>query len=104
MSTEEAGRWLRMPLKDGSFDLESLKISSHTMKCTFFSYLSKRGISLEDRRILGYHADGNKVPWTYSRDAASRPLAILEKLISEIFHDRFRPDSTRSGRLMGFLS
>ena len=55
---------------------------------------------MEDRRILGYHTDGNKVPLTYSRDAASRPLAILEGLISEIFHDKFRPDSTRSGRLV----
>ena len=100
VSTEEAGRWLRMLLKDGSFDLESLKISSHTMKCTFLSFLAKRGISLEDRRILGYHTDGNKVPLTYSRDAASRPLAILEGLISEIYHDKFRPDSTRSGRLV----
>ena len=99
VSTEEAGRWLRMLLKDGSFELESLRISSHTMKCTFLSYLSKRGISLEDRRILGYHTDGNKVPLTYSRDAASCPLAILENLISDIYHDRFRPDSTRSGRL-----
>ena len=100
VSTDEAGRWLRMLLKDGSFDLESLKITSHRMKCTFLSFLAKRGISLEDRRILGYHTDGNKVPLTYSRDAASRPLAILEGLISEIFHDTFRPDSTRSGRLV----
>ena len=100
VSTEEAGRWLRMLLKDGAFELDSLKISSHTMKCTFLSYLSKRGVSLEDRRILGYHTDGNKVPSTYSRDAASRPLAILESLILEIYHDRFRPDSTRTGRLV----
>ena len=100
VSTEEAGRWLRMLLKDGSFELESLRISSHTMKCTFLSYLSKRGVSLEDRPILGYHADGNKVPLTCSRDAASRLLAILEGLISEIYHDKFRPDSTRSGRLV----
>ncbi len=55
---------------------------------------------MEDRRILGYHTDGNNVPLTYSRDAASRPLAILENLISEIYHDKFRPDSTRSGRLV----
>ena len=84
VSTEEAGRWLRMLLKD----------------CTFLSFLAKRGISLEDRRILGYHTDGNKVPLTYSQDTASRPLAILEGLISEIYHDKFRPDSTRSGRLV----
>ena len=84
VSTDEAGRWLRMLLKGGSFDLESFKISSHTMKCTFLSYLSKRGVSLEDRRILGYHTDRSKVPLTYSRDAVSRPLAILEGLIRNL--------------------
>lgn len=53
---------------------------------------------MEDRRILGYHTDGNKVPLTYSRDAAARPLSILESLISEIHKGEFLPHSTRSGR------
>ena len=36
VSTEEAGRWLRMLLKDGSFDLESLKITSHNKMVPFY--------------------------------------------------------------------
>ncbi len=36
---------------------------------------------------------------TYSRDATSRPLRVLEELICEIRNGEFSPDSTRSGRL-----
>jgi len=72
LSTAEAGNWLRMLLIDGKFDISNCKITSHTLKCTFLSYCAKRGISLEDRRILGYHSEGNR----YARDSASRPLAI----------------------------
>ena len=100
LSTEEAGKWLRMILTDGAFDISAYKFTSHTFKCTFLSYCAKRGISLEDRRILGYHAEGSRVPLRYSRDSASRPLAVLENLILEIYHDKFRPDCTRSGRLV----
>ena len=94
------GNWLRMLLIDGKFDISNCKITSHTLKCTFLSYCAKRGISLEDRRILGYHSEGNRVPLRYSRDSASRPLAVLENLIAEIYQDKFRPDCTRSGRLV----
>ena len=100
LSTAEAGNWLRMLLIDGKFDISNCKISSHTLKCTFLSYCAKRGISLEDRRILGYHSEGNRVPLRYSRDSASRPLAVLENMIAEIYQDKFRPDCTRSGRLV----
>ena len=54
---------------------------------------------MEDRRTLGYHQDGNRVPLTYSRDGAARPLAILESLVAEIASGAFKPDSTCSGRL-----
>ena len=57
LSTAEAGNWLRMLLIDGKFDISNCKITSHTLKCTFLSYCAKRGISLEDRRILGYHSE-----------------------------------------------
>ncbi len=99
LSTQEAGAWLRMLLEEGGFRLDNLKYTSHSLKCTFLSYLAERGISLEDRRTLGYHQDGNRVPLTYSRGGAARPLVILESLIMEIARGEFKPDSTRSGRL-----
>ena len=66
----------------------------------FLSYCAKRGIPLEDRRILGYHSEGNRVPLRYSRDSAGGPLAVLENLIAEIYQDKICPDCTRSGRLV----
>ena len=99
LTTQEAGSWMRMLLMEGGFCLDNMKCTSHSLKCTFLSYLAKRGVSLEDRRTLGYHQDGNRVPLTYSRDGAARPLAILESLVAEIASGAFKPDSTRSGRL-----
>ena len=36
---------------------------------------------------------------TYSRDGASRPLAVLCSMLHEIRHGVYKPDITRSGRL-----
>ena len=53
-------------------------------------------------KIVEYLAiiPNNRVPLRYSRDSASRHLAVLENLIAEIYQDKFRPDCTRSGRLV----
>ena len=36
---------------------------------------------------------------TYSRDGASRPLAVLISVIEEIRRGKYNPDETRSRRL-----
>ena len=48
--------------------------------------------------VLGYHSSPFKVCLSYSRDAASRPLAVMEEVLSLIRTGLFRPDETRSGR------
>ena len=40
---------------------------------------------------------------TYSGDGASRPLAILCSVLREVRHGVYRPDETRSGRLVSEL-
>ena len=42
---------------------------------------------------------GEKMTLSYSPDAASRPLRVLEKLLREIRVGIFDPDSSRSGRI-----
>ena len=37
---------------------------------------------------------------TYSRDAASRPIRVLERMLAEIRSGTFEPDASRSGRLL----
>lgn len=95
LSTNGCGAWMRMLLEEVGFRTSDAKYLSRSLKCTFLSYLAKRGVSMKNRRILGYHTDGNKVPLTYSRDAAGRPFSILEPLISEIHKGEFLPHSTR---------
>ena len=99
LGSDEAGRWLRYLLQPSGAEAAMGRISSHSMKATCLSYLAKRGINLQDRRILGHHVSGEKVPLGYSRDAASRPLRVLEKVLREIKSGIFNPDSSRSGRI-----
>ena len=64
--------------------------SSHSMKATMLSYLSKAGASISDRELLGGH----------SCDALGGPMRVLEELLYNIRSDRFRPDESRSGRFV----
>ncbi len=61
---------------------------------------SKFGLSVEDRRALGYHSGGKDLSvLTYSRDALSKPLRALQTVLDSIAQKTFFPDSTRSGYL-----
>ncbi|CAE7894239.1 unnamed protein product, partial [Symbiodinium necroappetens] len=64
------------------------------------SYAAKWGVSVSDRQLLGYHSTPYRMALTYSRDAAAQPLMVLERLIAAIRQGKFRPDETRSGRLL----
>ena len=100
LDTEEMGRWLRCILTGSSAKQGDRKLSSHSCKCTMLSYAAKRGISISDRQLLGYHTTPHRMALTYSRDSAAHPLMILGKLIGEIREKKFLPDETRSGRLV----
>ena len=99
LGSDEAGRWLRYLLQPSGAEAALGRISSHSMKATCLSYLAKRGINHQDRRILGHHVSGERMTLSYSRDAASRPLRVLEKVLREIRVGTFDPDSSRSGRI-----
>ena len=76
------------------------KVSSHSLKSTMLSFLAKRGVEMSDRLLLGYHSSPFTMGLTYSRDAMARPLSILGDMLNEIQKGVFRPDCTRSGRLI----
>ena len=98
LSTSEAGAWVRMLIQREDPHSE-IRYTSHSLKATLLSYLAKWGISFSDRLALGYHTQGLKMALTYSRDGASRPLAVLISVIEEIRRGKYNPDETRSGRL-----
>lgn len=106
--------WLRTPLRAaaaadwvkeilgrlGFTPQEVGAIGTHSAKATCLSWCAKRNISLESRRLLGYHSRADeRVPLVYSRDSVAGPVRDLEGVIKEIFDGSFRPDSTRSGYL-----
>ena len=98
LSTSEANGWIKLILQLGD-RATSGKVTTHSCKCTALSYLAKRGVSIEDRLCLGYHSNPMRIALVYSRDSASRPLAVLEALLAEVRENKFQPDNTRSGRL-----
>ena len=100
LDSEEAGRWLRALLEIGDRETSGRKVSSHSLKSTMLSYLAKRGVSMPDRLMLGYHTLPFTMGLTYSRDGMARPLQILEEMLSEIRGGTYLPDCTRSGRLV----
>ncbi|CAE7625805.1 unnamed protein product [Symbiodinium sp. CCMP2592] len=77
------------------------RISSHSMKATFLSWLAKfGGVSLEDRRIAGHHLDpDSRSPLTYSRDELCRLMKIFEDILKAIRSGHFKPDDSRVMRL-----
>ena len=102
LESGECGKWLRCLLsmdKDTSEGSER-RISSHSLKCTMLSFAAKRGLSVPDRLMLGYHSSQMHMAMVYSRDGAAASLILLERLIEEIFKGKFKPDSTRSGRVI----
>ena len=98
ISTNEAKRWMHYLLGAENMKPDA-KLTSHSCKCTCLSYMAKRGVSFEDRLVLGYHSNKLRVAMVYSRDSAARPLALLSHVLSEIRDGVFEPDNTRSGRL-----
>ena len=97
VSTHEAKLWIGhlLCLEDAG----KAKLTSHSCKCTCLSFLAKRGASIEDRLVLGYHSNKMRMALTYSRDSIARPLALLSHVLMEIRTGVFEPDNSRSGRL-----
>ena len=98
VSAQEGTVWIRALFRR---HLAETKASTHSAKATLLSWAAKRGFTVEDRLMLGYHSIAGTMALTYSRDAAARGLRLLEGLLSEVRVGSFLPDMTRSGRFPG---
>lgn len=103
LQSSEAGAWLRSLIDEQEKTGGKFQFTSHSFKCTCLSFCARRGIAFDDRLALGYHTQHVKMALAYSRDGASRPLAVLMKVLKEIRLGMFDPNDTRSGRLLGKL-
>jgi hypothetical protein len=95
----DMGLHLRHIFVKFGFDPSALKgIGSHSLKATMLSWAAKGGLAKDDRRILGYHADGNdRSVSDYARDVFAEPLRALVCLVGKIAGGLFDPDASRSG-------
>jgi hypothetical protein len=99
LSTSQASKWIRELLKPcTTHEHDLLKTSSHSLKATTLSWAAKYGLSIEDRKLLGYHVlDSANSTLHYSRDALSGPLRRMQEIYTSIRNGTFDPDATRSG-------
>ena len=96
LDSDEAATWVAELLS-----LEGERcVTSHSFKATLLSYAAKRGLAHQDRLVMGHHVQEAKMADQYSRDAAARPLRLVQNLLREIRLKRFFPDASRAGRVV----
>ena len=80
MSTGELTLYLKEFLVASHIELPAeARISSHSMKATFLSWLAKfGGISLEDRRIAGHHLDAG------ARSPRDEGLPVIDSCLAPV--------------------
>ena len=97
MVASEIGEFLRQSL--GIQTLARNMTRSHSCKATVLSWLSKYGVPLPIRRLVGHHLDPSaKSAETYSRDAMSPAIRSVVEVLNAVKSGAFQPDATRSGR------
>ena len=80
------------------------RLSSHGFKHTTLSWASAYGIDETARTLLGHHElPGSKLMSVYSRDMLTRPLQMYCSMLSNIRGDHFRPDESRTSRMLDLM-
>eukprot|EP00435_Cladocopium_sp_Y103_P014351 s3649_g3.t1 len=100
VTTEEIGVFLNGFLRTP----KESQISSHSLKHTTLSWCSSYGIDEPSRTLLGHHElQGAKALCVYSRDMLTRPLQLYCAMLSNIRCDHFRPDESRTSRMLDLM-
>ena len=80
-------------------------VSSHSMKHTTLAWCSAYGMDEPSRTLLGHHElQGSKSMAVYSRDMLTRPLQAYCAMLTNIRGDHFRPDESRTSRLLDIMN
>lgn len=96
MTTGEASAILKDMLADVTPENSQLP-TTHSLKATILSWLSKDGAPFELRRIAGHHMDpASRSVLTYSRDALLSVLVRVNKILAKIRDGTFDPDANRA--------
>ena len=92
-----ANKWLRKILVDAGLATPEVRdITVHGLKATSLSWLSKFGVPLQDRQLLGRHVPSHmSSALTYSRDEMTEPMRKYEHVLLQIRTGNFNPDESR---------
>ena len=102
MTTAEGSYWTKDILVMLGMDAESANAySSHSLKATCLSWVSKAGnMTLQERLRLGHHeTEEGKMAMTYARDALVSALIKLRRVVEAIKQGLFDPDLPRAERI-----
>ena len=99
-TTEEIGTFLNKVLKTSG----ETQVTSHSLKHTTLVWCAAYGMDEPARTLLGHHElQGAKAMTVYSRDLLTRPLQLYCSMLANIRLDHFRPDETRTNRMVDLL-
>ena len=95
--SSECSRFLQLFLDEPSSCPEGGQVmTSHALKATCLSWASKYGLDPADKAALGRHTSAtSESSAVYSRDLATKAVALLQQLIHDIYHGSFLPDASR---------
>ena len=100
VSSDEISAFLNRFLRTAGDNL----VSSHSLKHTPLSWCSSYGMEEPLRTLLGHHElPGSKSMAVYSRDMLTRPLQAYCAMLANIRADHFRPDESRTSRLLDLM-
>ena len=87
----DANRWLRAMLGLSPATAKQ-NVGMHSCKVTLLAWAARYGLSLADRKLLGYQTSSqDETALLYSRDAMSSPLRELSRMLADIRKGGVRP-------------
>ena len=99
-TTEEVSTFLNKVLQTNA----ETYVTSHSLKHTTLSWAAAYGLDEPSRTLLGHHElQGSKAMSVYSRDMLTKPLQLFCSMLTNIRLDHFRPDESRTSRMVDLL-
>ena len=99
-TTEEVSTFLNKVLQTN----DETYVTSHSLKHTTLSWAAAYGLDEPSRTLLGHHElQGSRAMSVYSRDMLTKPLQLFCSMLTNIRLDHFRPDESRTSRMVDLL-
>lgn len=95
VSTSEISDGVRAILGKCMSEDEVKWITSHSLKTTLLTYLSRYGCDMVHSELLGYHLVQHRSAINYQRDALAAPIRFMMEMLGRIQNGEFRPSDVR---------